>query len=67
MIRSFPITIIPSEAPPGSRLHGYDRPQYAFNRFGVPPAIVAAVHTGFGMILSDFDCRQIEWEDERHV
>lgn len=50
-----------AEPLPGSRIHGYDRPQYAFDAQGVPDAVVAAVHQGFGIILSDFDCRQIEW------
>ena len=46
---------------PGSRIHGYDRPQYAFSRIGIPDDVAVAVSQGFGIILSDFDARQIEW------
>lgn len=53
--------VMPSEAPPGSRIYGWDREQFAFNVNGVPTDVVDAVHTGFGMILPDFDCRQIDW------
>jgi hypothetical protein len=62
MNRDFPMMVLPPEPPmKGSRLYGYDREQYAFNAAGVPQAVVDAVHTGFGIILSDFDCRQIDW------
>lgn len=63
MIRAVPLMVMPSEAPPGSRIFGHDRPQYAFNAQGVPDAVADAVHTGFGIILSDFDCRQISWSE----
>lgn len=62
MNRALPMMVMPSEAAaPASHIHGFDRAQYAFNAAGVPDAVVDAVHTGFGIILSDFDCRQIEW------
>lgn len=59
--RVLPLMVLPSEAAPGSRIHGFDRMQYAFNAAGVPDDVVDAVHTGFGMILGDFDARQIDW------
>lgn len=64
MNRTIPMMVMPSEAAaPGSHIHGVDREQYAFLTRGVPAEIVDAVHTGFGMTLSDFDCRQISWSE----
>jgi hypothetical protein len=59
MNRAFPMMNLPSEAPPGSRIHGYDRPQYAFDTYGVPEAVIDAAH--IGLLLVDIDVRQCEW------
>ena len=63
MNRELPIMVLPIEAALGSHIHGADREQYAFLIRGIPPAVVDAVHTGFGIILSDFDARQVSWSE----
>lgn len=67
MNRKLPMMVIPIEAAPGSHIRGADREQYAFLIRGVPPDVVDAVHTGFGIILSDFDARQISWSEAADV
>jgi hypothetical protein len=62
MTRSLPVTCIPSEAPEGSRVFGYDRPQYAFYTSGMPVEVLEAVHQGLCSQLYDFDPRQIDWD-----
>jgi hypothetical protein len=67
MTRTFPLMVMPPEPAvplaPGPHIIGFDREQYAFLTRGVPIEVVDAVHTGFGIILSDFDCRQISWSE----
>ena len=43
----------------------FDHQPYRYNACGMPAAMEDAVHLGFGQHLTDFDCRQLEWEDER--
>jgi hypothetical protein len=49
---------------PMTLMLAFDHQPYRYNACGMPAAMEAAVHLGFAQHLTDFDCRQIEWEDE---
>lgn len=52
---------------PVVRVMGYDRSQYSRNLVNLPEEISAAVFSGMGLFLPEFDSRQFDWGVDRVV